>query len=36
MIKSVVTGQAPVTLGLRNPPAKNTNKPKLVHIYFKK
>ena len=33
-IKSVVTGQAPVTLELRNTPGKkNTNKPKLVHMY---
>ena len=28
MIKSVVTGQAPVTLELRNTPGKNTNKPR--------
>ena len=32
MIKSVVTGQAPVTLGLRNTPGKK-NKPKVVHAY---
>ena len=31
IIKSVVTGQAPVTLELRNTPGKNTNKPKVVH-----
>ena len=34
MIKSVVTGQAPVTLELRNTPGKNTNKPKVVHAYI--
>ena len=28
IIKSVVTGQAPVTLELRNTPGKNTNQPK--------
>ena len=33
-IKSVVTGQAPVTLELRNIPGKNTNKPKVVHVYI--
>ena len=31
IIKSGVTGQAPVTLELRNTPGKNTNKPKVVH-----
>ena len=31
IIKSVVTGQAPVTLELRNTPGKNTNKPNAVH-----
>ena len=31
IIKSVVTGQAPVTLELGNTPGKNTNKPKVVH-----
>ena len=31
IIKSVVTGQAPVTLELRNTPGKNTNRPKVVH-----
>ena len=31
IIKSVVTGQAPVTLELRNTPMKNTNKPKVVY-----
>ena len=30
--KSVVTGQSPVTLELRNTPGKNKNKPKLVHV----
>ena len=30
IIKSVVTGQAPVTLELRNTPGKNTNIPKVV------
>ena len=35
IIKSVVTGQAPVTLELRNTPgAKHTNKPKVVHAYI--
>ena len=34
IIKSVVTGQAPVTLELRNTPGKNTNKPKVVHAYI--
>ena len=34
MIKSVVTGQAPVTLELRNTPGKNTNKPEVVHAYI--
>ena len=33
MIKSVVTGQAQVTLELGNTPGKNTNKPKVVHAY---
>ena len=34
-IKSVVTGQTPVTLGLRNTPeGKNTNKPKMAHAYI--
>ena len=31
IIKSEVTGQAPVTLELRNTPGKNTNKPKVEH-----
>ena len=34
IIKSVITGQAPVTLELRNTPipqGKHTNKPKVVH-----
>ena len=31
IIKSVVTGQAPVTVELRNTPGKNTIKPKVVH-----
>ena len=34
IIKSVVTGQAAVTLELRNTPGKNTNKPKVVHAYI--
>ena len=33
IIKSVVTGQAPVTLELRNTPGKNTNKPKVVQYW---
>ena len=33
IIKSVVTGQAPVTLELGNTPGKNTFKPKVVHAY---
>ena len=33
IIKSVVTGQAPVTLELRNTPGKNTIKPKVVHAH---
>ena len=33
IIKSVVTGQAPVTLELRNPPGKSTNNPRrYMHI----
>ena len=36
IIKSVVTGQAPVTLEWKNTPGENTNKPKvvLVHAYI--
>ena len=34
IIKSVVTGHAPVTLEPRNTPGKNTNKPKVVHAYI--
>ena len=34
MIKSVVTGQAPVTLELRNTQGKNRSKPKVVHAYI--
>ena len=34
IIISVVTGQAPVTLELRNTLGKNTNKPKVVHAYI--
>ena len=34
IVKSVVTGEAPVTLELRNTPGKNTNKPKVVHAYI--
>ena len=34
IIKSVVTGQAPVTLELRNTPGKNTNYPRwYTHVY---
>ena len=32
IIKSVVTGQAPVTLELKNNPGKK-HKPKVVHAY---
>ena len=32
--KSVVKGQAPVTLELRNTPGKNTNKSTVVHAYI--
>ena len=31
IIKSVVTGQAPVTLELRNTPGKKHTQPKVVH-----
>ena len=34
IIKSVVTGQAPVTLELRNTLGENTNYPKVVHAYI--
>ena len=34
IIKSVVTGQAPVTLELRNTPGKTHTKPKVVHAYI--
>ena len=34
IIRSVVIGQAPVTLELRNTPGKNTNKSKVVHAYI--
>ena len=34
MIKSAVTGQAPVTLKPRNILVKNTNNPKVVHPYI--
>ena len=34
-IKSVVTGQAPAAVEMRNTPGKNTNKPKVVHAYFR-
>ena len=35
IIKSVVTGQAPVTLELRNTPGKNTHTTlKVVHAYI--
>ena len=31
IIKFAVTGQAPVTLELRNTPGKNTSKPKVIY-----
>ena len=34
IIKSVVTGQAPVTLELRNTPGKKHTQPKVVHAYI--
>ena len=34
IIKSVVTGQAPVTLELRNAPGKTHTQPKVVHAYI--
>ena len=37
IMKSVVPGQAPVTLllrELRSTPGKNTNKPRVVHAYI--
>ena len=34
VIKSVVTGQAPVTLELRNTPGKAHTQPKVVHAYI--
>ena len=36
IMKSVVTGQAPVTLELSNTPGKNTHntQPKVVHAYI--
>ena len=34
IIKSVVTGQAPVTLELRNTPGGKHKQPKVVHAYF--
>ena len=34
IIKSVVTGQSPVTQELGNTPGKNTNKPMVVHAYI--
>ena len=33
IIKSVVTGQASVTLELRNTPGKTHTQPKVVHAY---
>ena len=33
IIKSVVTGQAPVTMQLKNTSGKTTNKPTVVHAY---
>ena len=36
IIKSVVIGQAPVTLELRNTPGKkHTHKPKVAHAYIR-
>ena len=32
IIKSTVTGQAPVTLELRNTPEKTQNEPKVIHV----
>ena len=34
IIKSVVTGQAPVTLELRNTPGKTHTQPEVVHAYI--
>ena len=34
IIKSVVTGQAPVTLELRNTPGETRTQPKVVHAYI--
>ena len=34
IIKSVVTGQAPVTLELRNTPGKKHKQKKVVHAYI--
>ena len=34
IIKSMVTGQAPVTLELRNTPGKTHTQPKVVHAYI--
>ena len=34
IIKSVVKGQAPVTLGLRNTQGKTHTQPKVVHAYI--
>ena len=34
IIKSVVTGQAPVTLELRNTSGKTHTRPKVVHAYI--
>ena len=34
IVKSVVTGQAPVTLELRNTPGKTHTQPKVVHAYI--
>ena len=35
IIKCVVTGQAPVTMELRNTPMKQNTQPKVVHAYIK-
>ena len=34
IVKFVVTGQAPVTLELRNTPGKTHTQPKVVHAYI--
>ena len=34
LIKSVITGQAPVTLELRNPPGIQIAQTKVIHVYL--